>query len=598
MNDLLETFPRASLDRLAVADGNRRLSYAQLDAAANSLARRLRALGVKPGVLVGICHDRSVAAVVGALAVLRAGGGYLGLDPAHPDARLAFLCSDAGAAVLLADASVVARLGSLPCPVLDLDAELDAAELDAAEPPERMAGPADVAYVIYTSGSTGEPKGVQVSRANLRALIDWHCQAFSVTPDDRASVVASPAFDASVWETWPHLAAGASLHIPDHATTVTPGALQKWMADEEITIGFVPTPMAELLLELQWPADTAMRIMLTGGDVLHRRPAPGTPFTLVNNYGVTEATVVSTSGVVAPEGAGLPSIGRSIAGTALRVLGADGRAVPDGEQGELYISGRSVATGYLNRPELTAERFVPDPFSDEPGTRMYRTGDLARVADDGTVQFLGRIDDGQVQLRGHRIELDEVAAVLAGHPSVGHCAVVVRNDVGDARLVAYVVPADVPMPGRAELRAYLAERLPAQMVPGAFVAIDALPVTSNGKLDRGALPAPGLEVLVSGSAAPDGPTEEAIAAILEELMELEGIGRDDNFFELGGHSLMGAQVVARVQERFGVELPLLAVFDNPSVAEMAIVVGEAVVVRVESMSDEEAEQMLASRAGE
>ncbi|HEY5172635.1 MAG TPA: amino acid adenylation domain-containing protein, partial [Acidimicrobiia bacterium] len=483
MTDLLETFPGTALERLAVADGNSRLSYAQLDSAANSLARRLRSLGVKPGVLVAICHDRSAAAVVGALAVLRAGGGYVGLDPAHPDARLAYLCSDAGVAVLLAHASVVQRLGSLPCAVLDLDAELDGAEFDGAKPPDQTAGPADVAYVIYTSGSTGEPKGVQVSRANLRALIDWHCQAFSITPDDRASVVASPAFDASVWETWPHLAAGASLHIPDHATTVTPVALQKWLADEAITIGFVPTPMAELLLELQWPADTALRIMLTGGDVLHRRPAPGTPFTLVNNYGVTEATVVTTSGVVAAEGAGLPSIGRSIAGTVLRVLGADGRAVPDGEQGELYISGRSVATGYLNRPELTAERFVADPFSDEPGARMYRTGDLARVAGDGTVQFLGRIDDGQVQIRGHRIELDEIAAVLAGHPAVSHCAVVVRDDGGDARLVAYVVPVEVPMPGREELRAHLAERLPAQMVPGAFVELAALPVTSNGKLD-------------------------------------------------------------------------------------------------------------------
>jgi amino acid adenylation domain-containing protein len=597
MSELLDTFPAACLERLAVADGDCSSSYAQLDAAANSLARRLRDLGVKPGVLVAICHDRSVAAVAGALAVLRAGGGYVGLDPAHPDARLTYLCSDAGATVLLAHASVVERLGSLPCTVLDLDAEL-AAAAPTSGPPEPMGGPADIAYVIYTSGSTGEPKGVQVSRANLRALIDWHVQAFSITPDDRASVVASPAFDASVWETWPHLAAGASLHIPDHATTVTPAALQQWMADQEITIAFVPTPMAELLLELQWPADTSLRIMLTGGDVLHRRPAPGTPFTLVNNYGVTEATVVSTSGVVAPEGAGLPSIGRSIAGTVLRILGADGRVVPDGEQGELYISGRSVATGYLNRPELTASRFVADPFSDEPGARMYRTGDLARITDDGSVQFLGRIDDGQVQVRGHRIELDEIAAVLAGHPSVSQCAVMLRDDGGDARLVAYVVPADVPMPGREQLRAHLAERLPAQMVPGAFVEIAALPVTSNGKLDRAALPAPGWEVLVSDSAAPDGPTEAAIAAILEELIELEGIGRDDNFFELGGHSLMGAQVVARIQERFGVELPLLAVFDNPSVAEMAIVVGEAVVARVESMSDEEAERMLASSAGE
>jgi non-ribosomal peptide synthetase component F len=326
MSYLLNQFPASSKSRPAVTEAHHTISYAELDGAANALAHRLRALGVGTGVLVAVCHDRSAAAVTGALAVMRAGGGYVGLDPAHPDARLSYQCSDAGVAVLLAQASVVTRLAALSCHLLDLDAHIADSPLTAA-PPEELAGPDDVAYVIYTSGSTGDPNGVQVSRANLLALINWHCLAFSVTADDRASIVASPAFDASVWETWPYLAVGASLHIPDHATTVTPAALQKWLIDEGITIGFVPTPMAELLLGLPWPIDASLRIMLTGGDVLHRRPARDMPFTLVNNYGLTEATVVSTSGVVSPEGVGLPSIGRSIAGTVLRVLGADDIAV-------------------------------------------------------------------------------------------------------------------------------------------------------------------------------------------------------------------------------------------------------------------------------
>ena len=270
MDDLLRGVAASARDRVAVSDPQRTLTYGELDAAADSLARRLRALGVRPGVLVAICHERSAASLAGALAVLRAGGGYVGLDPAHPDARLSYLVADAGAAVLLAPAPVIARLGAVACPVLDLDAELDAVE--AVPPLEPKAGPDDVAYVIYTSGSTGEPKGVQVSHANLRALIDWHCDAFAVTAADRASVVASPAFDASVWETWPYLASGASLHVPDHGTTVTPAALQRWLVDERITIAFVPTPMAELLLDLTWPEPHR-----AAPDADRRRRAPPPP---------------------------------------------------------------------------------------------------------------------------------------------------------------------------------------------------------------------------------------------------------------------------------------------------------------------------------
>ena len=394
-DDLLGGFPAGVLDRVAVVDDSGpRLTYRHLDSAANALALRLRALGVKPGVLVGICHERSAASILGALAVLRAGGGYVGLDPAQPDTQLAALCEDARIEVLLTHASMLHRLPSIACSVLDVDAALNSpSALQRIAP---TAGPDDVAYVMYTSGTDGAPNGVRVSRASLRSLIDWHTYAFGVNVGDRASVVASPASDASVWETWPYLVGGASLHIPDDATTRSPEALRQWLLDTEITIGFVPTAMAELLLDLPWPAHAALRALLTGGDVLHRRPPPAMPFALVNHYGVPEAAVVSTSGVVTPDGLARPGIGRAIAGTTLRVITPDGHLAEMGAPGELCISGPSVALGYVNRPELTAARFVVDPFATEPGTRMYRTGDVARITEDGNVELLGRVEDGHV----------------------------------------------------------------------------------------------------------------------------------------------------------------------------------------------------------
>jgi hypothetical protein len=335
--------------------------------------------------------------------------------------------------------------------------------------------------------------------------------------------------------------------------------------------------------------------MLTGGDVLHRRPPPGTPFTLVNNYGVTEATVVSTSGAVAVDdgSGGLPGIGRPIPGAWLHVLDPDGREVPVGEAGELHIGGPSVAIGYLNRPDLTADRFRPDPFASDPGARLYRSGDAARIASNGEFQFLGRLDD-QVKIRGYRIEPAEIAAALATHPAVGPCAVVAREDeAGHLQLVAYAVPSGGPLPGRLELRHHLSNLLPAHMVPAVFVELDSLPVTANGKLDKSALPAPTHRISEGGTVAIT-PTEVSLAEILAELLEIDGFGRDDNFFELGGHSLMGAQLVARVRERFGVDLALLDIFDNPTLAEMAEVVDDAVVELVASLSDDEVEQLMSA----
>jgi amino acid adenylation domain-containing protein len=570
------------------------LTFGELDSRANALAWRLRDLGVRRGVLVGLCHERSAANVAAALAILKAGGGYVGLDPSYPAARIEYMLRDAQVPVLVAQARVSEHLPALPCEVIELEKGTSSFG-EQTEPPEDLAGPADVAYAIYTSGSTGEPKGVLVSHANVNSLIDWHCETFGLTAADRSSVLTSPAFDASAWELWPSLVAGASVHVPDPAMPTIPAALRDWLVATGITVSFVITPLAEALLDLEWPRDGPLRIMLTGGDVLHRRPPPGTPFALVNNYGVTEATVVSTSGTVTADdgSAGLPSIGRGISGARLHVLDSDGGEVRSGEAGELYIGGPSVAIGYLNRPRLTAERFLPDPFTVDAAARMYRTGDSVRVTSDGDVAFLGRLDE-QVQILGHRIEPEEISAALATHPEVRACAVVPReNGAGHLQLVAYVVPSRGPLPARQELRHHLAMRLPAHMLPAIFVELEALPVNTNGKLDRSALPAPEWRT-TDCTAVGLTPTEVALAEILLDLLEIDAFRRDENFFELGGHSLMAVQLVARILERFGVELALLDIFDNPTVAEMAHVVEDAVAELVASLSDEEVEQLMST----
>jgi len=584
---------RSAPASLAVSDSLESLTFGELDSRANALASRLRALGVRRGVLVGLCHERSAANVAAALAILKSGGGYVGLDPSHPTSRIEYMLRDAQVPVLVAETRVLERLSAVSCEVIELANGTSSfgAQID---PPEDLAGPADVAYAIYTSGSTGEPKGVLVSHASLDSLIDWHRAAFRLSAADRTSLLASPAFDASAWETWPSLVAGASVHVADPDMPTIPAVLRDWLVATGITVSFAITPLAEALLDLEWPRDVPLRIMLTGGDTLRRRPPPGTPFALVNNYGVTEATVVSTSGPVAVDegSAGVPSIGRALPGARLHVLDPDGREVPSGERGELYIGGPSVAIGYLNRPDLTAERFVSDPFATDAGARMYRTGDSVRIGSDGEVEFLGRLDE-QVQIRGHRVEPGEISAALGTHPGVRACAVVPReNGAGHLQLIAYVV-ARGPLPARHELRHHLAMRLPAHMLPATFVELEELPVNNNGKLDRSALPAPEWPT-ADGTAVGLTPTEVAVAGILLDLLELDAFRRDENFFELGGHSLMGAQLVARIRERFGVELALLDIFDNPTVAEMAQIVDDAVVALVASLSDEEVEQLLST----
>ena len=561
---------------LAVAVGDGSLTYGELADKAGRLAGLLRGLGVGPDVPVALCLERSTALVVAALAVLAAGGAYLPLDPGSPAERLGVILAEAAVPVVL---TCEALRRTLPDPavsgaqVLTLDA-LDLASLPRAEMP--LLSPDNLAYLVYTSGSTGVPKGVELTHGALLNLLAWHWSTFGTRNGDRGTLVASPAFDVSVMEIWPLLAAGGSVHAPREETRLSPPALVDWLARERITVGFLPTPLAEAVLREPLPAGLSLRELLTAGDKLQQPPRQRLPFRLHNLYGPAECTVISTGITVAPDPAGgaAPPIGRPIDNTAVHLLDPALAAVPIGVAGELWIGGAGLARGYRRRPEQTAERFVPSPFA--PGERIYRTGDLARLRTDGVLEFLGRLDH-QVKVRGFRIELGEVEAAIARLPGVAACAVAARRQPpGDLRLIAYVVAAA----GGAtvvELRRGLRARLPEHMVPAAFVMLDALPVTANGKIDRAALPEPSAEAGGGERVAPRTPVEEELARIWAVVLSVpfERVGVNDNFFDLGGHSLLATQCIARVRESLGVELPLQTLFASPTLGDLADAIVES-----------------------
>ena len=557
-------------ESLAVSeeDTGRRLTYGRLDSHANRLAGDLRTLGADRDRVVAIVLPRSADLVVAALATLRTGAAYAPFDPSMPVPRLIEMLEDLQPAAVVARGALGSRLRGAWATV-GLDANIEGVAPESPAAPDMRGAPTDLAYVIYTSGSSGRPKGVEITRAGLLNLVRWHHGAFAVTALDRAPLLASPGFDASVWEMWPYLTAGASLHVPPDLTRMDAGLLRDWLVAREITVAFVATPMAERLLALPWPARTRLRVLLTGADTLHRRPPPGLPFQLVNNYGPTEGTVVATSGYVPadPLAEGLPSIGCPITNVHAYVLDAQRREVPTGQDGELYLGGVGIARGYRNRPDLTAEHFIADPN----GGRLYRTGDRARRQPDGSLTFLGRLDD-QVKIRGHRIELAEIVAALATHPGVENSVVTVQpGPDGELRLVAFVVATAGALLSPAVLRATLRSRLPEHMLPATFVTLDALPLTSSGKVDRAQLPsAETLEPMRDQDfSAPRTTVEVRLAAVLEDVLGVQPIGLADNFFLLGGHSLLGTQLIARLREIFGVELSLRTVFDHPRLEDLA-----------------------------
>jgi amino acid adenylation domain-containing protein len=545
VHELVEECAQQTPEAVAVVCGHDRLTYAELDARANRLACHLQQLGVGPETIVPVLVDRSLEMVVGWLGVLKAGGAFLPLDPEYPAERLGFMLDDVAARILLTQESLLSRLPDHRSTLVLLDTELGSSVEGPPHP--RAAQPQNLAYVIYTSGSTGRPKGVMVTHRNLANLIAWHNRFYRVTPEDRASHVAGLGFDAAVWELWPYLTAGASVHLVEEHVRRSPEDLLAWLRSAEITIAFLPTPVTEVALRSIPPPAGSLRALLTGGDLLISRPPSTATFELFNNYGPTENTVCATACRISPGGSlPRPPIGRPVDNVQVYILDPSFGPAPIGVAGELYIGGSAVARGYLGRPGLTGERFVPNPFGDDPGGRLYRTGDLARYLPDGNIEFLGRADD-QVKVRGFRVEPGEIEAVLSQSSDVSETVVIAHDAPGGGkRLVGYVVPRRTSPMLLSVLRAFLRERLPEQMIPSALVLLDRLPLTPNGKVDRKALPAPEDTRPEMGVryAAPRSPLEDTLATIWAEVLHLDRVGIHDNFFEIGGDSMLSVQIVA------------------------------------------------------
>ncbi|MCD0256726.1 amino acid adenylation domain-containing protein, partial [Xanthomonas melonis] len=570
---------------VAVIHEDRAVSYAELNRQSNQLAHQLIGLGVGPEHRVALCMERGVEMVVGLLGILKAGAGYVPLDPAYPRERLAYIVQDsaptailshiglpaavhdwlqtvAPAQVVLGDAATMERLGALP--------EHDPAVASDAH---------DLAYVIHTSGSTGRPKGVLVEHHSMVNLVAAHVRRCGLGRDDRVLQFASMSFDASVEEIFAPLAAGATLVL--RPSLLPPDStFSQYLRDQRISIVELPTAfwhywVGDAGFE-QGLAQTCARLVVIGGEKASadsvarwHHACARHPCQLLNTYGPTEATVYATATLLEPAcmASSEPSIGRPIANTQVHVLDAWQQVQPLGVVGEIHIGGQGVARGYLNQPALTAERFIADPFSTDPQARLYRTGDLGRWRADGTLEYVGR-NDFQVKIRGFRIELGEIESRLRACAGVREAVVLAREDrPGDPRLVAYVQADTGAMPAAAALREALSVALPDYMVPGAYVTVDAWPVNASGKLDRRALPAPDAAAVAKQAyEAPATATEARVAEVWSALLGVARIGRHDHFFELGGHSLLATQLVAALRRTIGREVPLRRVFEQPTLS--------------------------------
>ncbi|MCA9541322.1 MAG: amino acid adenylation domain-containing protein, partial [Myxococcales bacterium] len=561
---------------IAVAFEDDEVTYSALFERANALARHLRDLGVGPEVRVGLCLERSVDAIVAMLGVLMAGGAYLPLEPGWPSARKALMLHDAEARVV-----IVRHLGEADSSGWGAATPLALAALPVhrdRRPAGGLRVPATaLAYVIYTSGSAGRPKGVAATHGSVIGLIRPPTYV-DPRPGDRILHAATLAFDAATFEVWHALLTGATVVVlPPGPLSTT--ALARTLVEADVTCAFFTTRLFNLLVEEHLDALRHVATVLTGGERVspsHMARALATiDGALLHVYGPTETTTFSCARTVTPDdpqGMTVP-IGRALPDERVWLLDDGLRLCPVGAPGALHVAGIGLARGYLGRPGLTAERFVPDPFG-PPGSRMYRTGDRARWRADGNLEFLGRLDF-QVKIRGFRIELGEIEAALGRHSAVRQCVVMARtDDGGEARLVAYIAGDATPV---AALRANLAESLPGYMIPSAFMWLDAMPLTPNGKVDRKALPAPELdrEALSAGFVAPRTPTEAALAAIWSEVLGLDVVGANDDFFELGGHSLRATQVASRIAAKLGAEVPLRALFEATTVAAQARLVEAA-----------------------
>ncbi|HLZ53318.1 MAG TPA: amino acid adenylation domain-containing protein, partial [Verrucomicrobiae bacterium] len=638
IHELFEEQAARTPGAAAVTFENQSVTYRELSRRADRLAQQLCTFGVGPEVKVGLCLERSLEMVVGILAILKAGGAYVPLDPAYPRERLAFVLQDAQVPVLLTQRSLCDRFqfedsnlkllcvdellesgtrtkdrqtDSIPksgIPPSPLATARQAEFQAAAKRSEAGRNPKsdNLAYVLYTSGSTGQPKGVMVTHHNVTRLFAATQSWYQFNERDVWTLFHSVAFDFSVWEIWGALFHGGRLVIVPYLTSRSPKAFVELLARERVTVlNQTPSAFRQLIQAEQGmspPPELALRYVIFGGEALEmqglkpwfERHGDQQP-RLVNMYGITETTVHVTYRPLAAADVDSGSvIGAPIPDLEVYILDARRQPAPIGVPGEVYVGGAGVARGYLNRPELTTERFIPNPFRREPQAHLYKTGDLARWLPNGDIEYLGRADH-QVKIRGHRIEPGEIESVLARHPAVRECVVMVREDSpGEKRLAAYLV-SNSEMAG-GELRDLLKAKLPDYMIPSAFVFLDKLPLTANGKVDRRALllPESVRREPAENFVAPRTPTEAALAEIWHEVLRAERVGVYDNFFELGGHSLLMTQVITRVREAFQIELPMRRFFESPTLAGLAAVVEELLVEEIEQLSDDQARRLARS----
>ena len=571
IHHLVEQQARAIPGAIAVDFEGQELTYGELNARANQVAHHLRAMGVEPEVLVGIFIERSIEMIVGLLGVLKAGGAYVPLDPTYPAERLQFMLADTGISILLTHQRCEDRLPSREVRAVYLDRDWESIARSPRHDPESGVRPDHAAYVIYTSGSSGRPKGVVVPHRGACNVGEVEFLLYRTSPRDRVLQFASLNFDASVFELLMWMRGGSTLQLASADLIRSASDFARFLEQKKVTVLPCPPSALAALPVAHLPE---LRLILVMGEdcprdlVARWRHVPE----FFNCYGPTECSMWMLGTFLDPDRP--VTIGRPIANTKAHLLDRHLRPVPVGVPGELYIGGVCVTRGYLKRPDLTAERFVPDPFSDEPGARMYRSGDLAAYTLEGEIRFLGRIDN-QIKIRAFRVELGEIEATLAQCPDVKDAVVIVRDDLPSGRgIVAYVIPAQAPAPTTSELRRFLSERLPDYMVPAAFVLLDAFPLTQAGKADRRALPAPEIErpELDASFLAPASPEEKIIAGIWSRVLGLPRIGVNDNFFELGGHSLLAAQIVSRMREAFQLDMPIRYIFEHATVGALGSIV--------------------------
>jgi amino acid adenylation domain-containing protein len=613
-HQLFEAQAAATPGNIAAVCGGQSLSYAQLNRRANQLAHHLRALGVQPGMLVGLCMERSLEMFIAVLGILKAGGAYVPLDPSYPNERLALMLRDAQVPWLLTQQTFLKELPEHGARVICQDVDQLLIAQQPEENPVNRTGVHNLAYVIYTSGTTGAPHGVMIGHDNLSHYLYAMRRAISITDKDRYLHTASIAFSSSVRQLFVPLVQGAAVVLATSEQRVDPLALFAAIKQQGVTIiDLVPAYWRSCLHALERLGaetkaallDNQLRLILSASEPLTSEVPRDWTFgckhgaQLINMFGQTETTGIVTVYPIPAENdewVRVVPIGRPIANTQVYLLDQSAEPVPFGIIGELCLSGQGLGRGYFMQPALTAEKFTPHPFSAEPGARLYRTGDLARYLPDGNIEFVGRFDH-QVKVRGYRIELGEIESVLSSHSAVRESAVIVRDDVaGERRLVAYVVAKYGQSPSVEGLQSFLQETLPEYMMPAAIVMLNELPLTPNGKLARWALPTP--ERARAGSdadfIAPRTPIEEALADIWIQILRLDKLGVHDNFFRLGGHSLLATVLMSRVRTTFQVELPVLSLFESPTVAGLAAVIEQHL---IEQLQTDDRKEMLQSMDG-